>query len=65
MENGMVIDLHTYELVEDSDITRCDRCALLDKCCEFWSMAEEENPKLCTFLYGDEAESKRFQEAKL
>jgi hypothetical protein len=64
-ENGLIMNLHTFELVEDNEITRCDRCALLDKCTEFWAMVEDENPKLCTFLYGDEADGKRFQEAKI
>ena len=62
MENGIIIDGHIYELIDDSSITRCDDCALLDKCCEFWSIAEEENPKLCTFLYGEKANNKRFHE---
>ena len=60
MENGIIIDGHTYELIDDSSITRCDDCVLLDKCVEFWAMAEEENPKLCTFLYGEKANNKRF-----
>ena len=62
MENGIIIDGHTYELIDDSSITQCDDCALLDKCCEFWAMADEENPKLCTFLYGEKANNKRFHE---
>ena len=62
MENGIIINGHTYELIDDSSITRCDDCALLDKCCEFWVMVEEENPKLCTFLYGEKANNKRFYE---
>ena len=55
MENGIIIGGHTYKLIDDSSITRCDNCALLDKCVDFWSMAEEGNHKLCTFLYGEKA----------
>jgi hypothetical protein len=60
INNGIIINGHIYGLVDDADVTRCDRCALMEKCVDFWGMAEEGNPKLCTFLYGDEANNKRF-----
>jgi len=63
MENGIIIGGHTFKLIDDSAITRCDDCALLDKCCDFWIIAEG-GPKLCTFLYGEKANNKRFIELK-
>lgn len=62
IDNGIIINGHIYNLVDDTDMTRCDRCALMEMCIEFWVMAEEGNPKLCLFLYGDKSNGKRFQE---
>jgi hypothetical protein len=62
MDNGIIIGGHTYELIDDSDISRCSACALLDKCADFWVIAEVDNQELCTFLYGEKADNKRFNE---
>ena len=61
-KNGIIIDGNIYDLIDDPDERRCDECALLDKCADFWAMAEEDNPKLCTFLYGESANGKRFKD---
>ena len=63
MENGIVIGGHTYDLIDDPDERRCDNCALLDKCADFWSISEEDDLKLCMFLYGESANGKRFKDA--
>ena len=62
-KNGIIINGKTYGLVDDTDkIYRCDHCALLDKCVEFWGMLEEGSLNFCRFLFGDDAKDKRFEE---
>ena len=61
-QNGIIINGHIYGLVDDAAVDSCDRCALLEKCTDFWSKVENENLYLCRFLYDDKAAGKRFQE---
>ena len=63
MKNGITIDGQAHELIETNEAYpyKCDHCSLLDKCVDFWGLTEENDQKLCRFMFGDEeAEDKVF-----
>ena len=64
MKNGITIDGQAHELIETNEAYpyKCDHCSLLDKCVDFWGLTEENDQKLCRFMFGDEeAEDKVFK----